>query len=356
MYTDIDIKEALRLPDTVLVDVRSENEYLTDTIPGAVNIPVLDNQDRAAVGLLYRQEGAEAALKLGISLVAPKLAEKLAAAPGMAPGRSLTVFCWRGGQRSQAMAGFFAGAGYPVYRLKGGYKAYRRYVLDYLENPNLLLRSIVLHGLTGVGKTDILERLAAKGLPVLDLEGLARHRGSVYGKIGLPPSPSQKAFESQIVLVLRRAAEQGYFLVECESRRIGNLLTPPLVLDFIRQGAKVLLYCSMAQRINRIRTVYAGDLDQNFAALQTATAALSRKLGKAKAAALDRLLLEKDYDQVIALILEQHYDPLYKYPCQPDDEYDLCVDTGDLEQATETVCRFAAGGGVPGVDPVQKGS
>ena len=351
MYTDIDIEEALQLRDTLLVDVRSENEYQEDTIPGAVNIPVLHNDDRAAVGLLYRQEGAEAALQLGISLVTPKLEEKLSAVAGLSPRRSLTVFCWRGGQRSQAMADFFAGAGYAVYRIKGGYKSYRRHVLDYLENRGLPLESIVLHGLTGVGKTDILKILAAKGLPVLDLEGLALHRGSVYGKIGLPPSPSQKAFESQITLVLKKATERGLFLVECESRRLGNLLAPPLIMDYIRQGKKVLAYCSPERRVKRIREVYAGSLDENITALQLGTAALTRRLGKVKVDELNRLILEKEYDKVIAFMLEFHYDPLYNYPCRPEDGYDLNVDTGNIEEAAETIYRFACGLGIQGADP-----
>ena len=356
MYIDVDIEEALRRRDTIFIDVRSENEYQNDTVPGAVNIPVLHNEDRAAVGLLYRHKGAEAALQLGISLVAPKLAEKLSAVEGLSASRSLTVFCWRGGQRSQAMADFFAGAGYTVYRVNGGYKAYRRYVSDYLENRRLPLESVVLHGLTGVGKTEILQRLSAKGLPVLDLEGLAQHRGSVYGKIGLPPSPSQKAFESQIVFVLKKAMEQGVFLVECESRRIGNLLTPPLIMDFIRQGAKVLLYCSMDRRISRIREIYAGNLDENITLLQSATAALARRLGKNKVDELNRLLSEKEYDKVIAFMLEHHYDPLYNYPCRPDDGYDLCVDTGNIEEATENIYGFVVNIGIQGKGERQKGS
>ena len=341
MYTDIDIKEALSLSGVLLVDVRSEEEYLRDTIPGAVNIPVLHNEEKAAVGLIYHREGAEAALKLGINLVTPKLAAKLAAVSDLSDGRALVVFCWRGGQRSDAMARFLAQEGYAVYRLIGGYKAYRRYVLEYLSNMALPLRSIVLHGLTGTGKTDILEKLAARGLPVLDLEGLARHRGSVYCKIGLPPSPSQKAFESQIVNVLEKAAEQGLFLVECESRRLGNLLTPQLVMDFIRQGAKVLLYCALPWRIKRIRDVYAGSLDENIAALQQGTAALSRMLGKAKVEELGLLLAEKEYDQVIAFMLEHHYDPLYNYPSRPEAGYELCVDTGCMEEAVEIIYGFA---------------
>ena len=342
LYIDIEISEALSLSSNLLVDVRSEGEYLTDTIPGAVNIPVLHDDERAAVGLTYRRDGADAALKLGYSLVEPKLTAKLSAVKNLAAGQTLTVFCWRGGQRSGAMADFFAQAGYQVFRIIGGYKAYRRYVLEYLDNPKKLLRCIVLHGLTGVGKTDVLTKLSEKGIPVLDLEKLALHRGSVFGKIGLPPSPSQKALESQIVQVLEKSASQGYFLVECESRKVGNLLVPPLVMDYIRQGVKVLLYCNMSQRIKRIKDVYAGSHDDNIAALQKATASLLRKLGRARVEELNNRLAEKEYDQVIAFMLEHHYDPLYNYPDCPAMGYDLCIDTGELDQAVELIYDFVS--------------
>ena len=337
MFKDINISEAMNLPNNLLVDVRSEAEYLHDTIPGAVNIPVLNNEERAAVGLTYHHEGPVAALKLGFSLVSPKLTAKLSTVQDLAGQRSLTVFCWRGGQRSYAMAQFFTQSGCDVYRITGGYKAYRRYVLDYLENRESAQRSIVLHGLTGVGKTDVLTRLSEKGLPVLDLEQMARHRGSVFGKIGLPPSPSQKAFESQIVRVLEESAHRGFFLVECESRKVGNLLTPGLVMDYIRRGVKILLYCGMEQRIKRIKDVYAGSHDDNVAALQKATASLTRLLGRTRVEELNERLVEKDYDRVIAFMLEHHYDPLYNYPCGPATGYDLCVDTDDIEKAAATI-------------------
>ena len=338
---DIEVAEALALADALPVDVRSEDEYLADTIPGAVNIPILHNEERAAVGLTYRQEGEAAAFELGLRLVAPQLEEKLRAAKNAACGRSLAVFCWRGGKRSKEVADFFSRAGLSVYRINGGYKAYRKHVLEFLERKDLPLRGIVLHGLTGVGKTQALTELAQRGLPVLDLEGIANHRGSVYGKIGLPPSPSQKAFESKIVALLKEAVPKGFFLVECESRRIGNLLTPPMVLDFIRQGARILLYCSPEQRIKRIHEIYAGFTDEHVAALQEATAGLRRQLGRARVEELNNWLQGKEYDRVIAFMLEHHYDPLYNYPAKPAAGYDLCVNTDDMAAAVDRIFRFA---------------
>lgn len=342
MYKNITIEETLELNEVLLVDVRSENEYLADTIPGAVNIPVLNNEERAAVGLAYHKEGSQQAVGLGWRLVAPKLAEKLAMVQRLAYGREIVVFCWRGGQRSESMALFLENAGLPVYRVTGGYKAYRQYVRNYLSQHKLPLRAVVLHGLTGVGKTDLLIRLAQRGVPVLDLEDLACHRGSVYGKIGLLASPSQKAFESNIVRLLKEACEQGYFVVECESRRVGNLIVPPLVMDFIRNDTRVLLYSSLENRVKRIRETYAAGLEANVLELQNATSALKKRLGAARVEKLNGWLEEKKFDQVISFMLQYHYDPLYKYPDKASDGYDLCVNTDDLAGAVKMTYEFVA--------------
>ncbi|OPX90937.1 MAG: tRNA 2-selenouridine synthase [Pelotomaculum sp. PtaB.Bin013] len=340
MFKDITLEEALELDEALLVDVRSENEYLTDTIPGAVNIPVLNNEERAAVGLTYHRDGTEQAVRLGLELVSPKLGDKLSAVDKLSRGRKVVVFCWRGGQRSELMALFLDTAGYPVYRIAGGYKAYRSYVNEYLSQQKLPLRAVVLHGLTGVGKTDVLNSLAQKGVPVLDLEGLARHRGSVYGKIGLPPSPSQKAFEGHIVQLLKKACGRGFFVVECESRRVGNLFVPPLVMEFIRHGERILLYTSFENRIKRIREVYAGGPGSSVIELQRATSSLVKRLGRARVEELNQLLAEKNFDHVISFMLKYHYDPLYNYPDSPCAGYDLCVDTADMENAVNIICEF----------------
>jgi len=342
MYTDITVEEALELDEALLLDVRSEKEYSEDTIPGAVNIPVLNSEERAAVGITYRKGGSAPALRLGLELVSPKLSEKLAAVEKVACGRKLVVFCWRGGLRSQFMASLLDNAGYQVYRVAGGYKAYRRYVNEYLNQQQLPLKAVVLHGLTGVGKTEVLARLGQNGIPALDLEGLARHRGSVYGKVGLPPSPTQKTFESWIVRYLRKACEKGFFVVECESRRVGNLLVPPLVMEFIRKGYRVLLYTSLENRVRRIREVYTIGPDNNKEELQQATASLVKKLGRARVEELNRLLAENEIDSVITYMLKYHYDPLYNYPDCPATGYDLCVDTSDMENAFNSIYNFVS--------------
>ncbi len=342
MVAEITIDEALKMKDALLVDVRSEGEYSEDTIPGAVNIPVLNNEERALVGTLYRSDGPVSARRHALELVAPKLPSKIAAVDSAGAG-DLVVFCWRGGERSRFMASVLDTMGYDVYRIIGGYKSYRRYVNEYLEKEELTQRAVVLHGLTGVGKTEVLELLGRKGLPVLDLEGLARHRGSAYGKIGLPPSPTQKAFESEIVKFLTSIDEKGIFIVECESRRVGNLLVPLPLMNAIRNGTRVLLYAPLAERVRRIRKIYTDGPGDNVEKLQEATSTLVKRLGRARVEELNRMLEDRNFEPVFTYLLTEYYDPLYKYPDEPSEEYSCSVDTSDVEKASDQILSFVSG-------------
>ena len=342
MIAEITINEAFKMDKALFVDVRSEDEYTKDTIPGAVNIPVLNNEERALVGTLYHREGAASSRRLALELVAPKLPGKIANVDNNVHDGELVVFCWRGGERSKFMASVLDTMGYNVYRISGGYKTYRRYVKEYLDKEELTQRAVVLHGLTGVGKTDVLKSLGQKGLPVLDLEGLAQHRGSVYGKIGLPPSPSQKAFESDIVRFLSSIEDEGKFIVECESRRVGNLLVPPPLMRSIKDGIRVLLYAPLANRVRRIRDIYTDGPGENVEKLQEATTSLSKKIGRSKVEELNRMLEERKFEPVFSFLLQKHYDPLYKYPEGPSEDFNLAVDTKDVEEASDLVFNFVA--------------
>ncbi|MDK2887205.1 MAG: tRNA 2-selenouridine synthase [Thermoanaerobacter sp.] len=340
MIKEINVTEALSLNDALILDVRSEGEYNEATIPGAVNVPLLDNVERALVGTVYKKEGPAQARKLGLELVSPRLARWVEAVDRLACGRRVVLFCWRGGLRSHFAASVLDTMGFAVYRILGGYKAYRRYVNSYLGVEELPLKAVVIHGLTGVGKTALLRRLAEEGLPVLDLEGLARHRGSVYGKIGLPPSPSQKMFEGFIVRDLMAAEKKGIFIVECESRRLGNLLVPAVILRAMERGYRVLLYDTLENRVRCICQEYTRGPQQNVPALQEATSALEKYLGARRVAELNQLLAREKFDQVFSFLLTRHYDPLYKYPAEPSPDYDLCVSTADMDEAVSRVKRW----------------
>lgn len=340
MYRDITVQEALALEDVLLIDVRSEGEYAEATIPGAINIPLLHDLERAMVGTTYRQDGPDAARRLGLKLASPQFTEKIKAVDRAAGGKKPVLFCWRGGERSRFMASLLNSMGYQAHRIAGGYKAYRGYVNDYLAREKIPLKAVVLHGLTGTGKTEVLQRLSSGGVPALDLEELARHRGSVYGKIGLPPSPSQKMFEGNIVSQLCKFENYGVFVVECESRRVGNLILPQSLMNSMAQGRRVLLYTSLQNRVDRIKEIYTRGPGHNVAELQKATASLARKLGHGRVAELNALLEEGDFDSVFSFLLTKYYDPLYKYPDGPSAEYDLSVETSDINNAALAVEKF----------------
>lgn len=340
MYQDISIKEALALNNVCLIDVRSEAEYQEATIPGSINIPILNNDQRSQVGTMYRKVGPDQAKELGWQLVGPKSAEIYEQYRKLARNQELVLFCWRGGLRSIYTAQFLSERGLPVKRIIGGYKAYRRYINQYLERESIPHRVIVLHGLTGVGKTDILARLAELNLPVLDLEGLARHRGSVFGKVGLPSSPSQKDFEALIVAKLRQAERKGVILVECESKRVGRLMVPMAIMNGMKKGYNILIYASLSNRVRRLNEIYTVGPGHNITELKECVSSLYKFLGHQKVEELNQLLDHQDFTAVTTDLLVNYYDPLYKYPAAPSDQYDLSVSGDNLDQAVDQISHW----------------
>ncbi|SHK64513.1 tRNA 2-selenouridine(34) synthase MnmH [Desulforamulus aeronauticus] len=333
----ISIEDALKLTNVRIVDVRSEAEFAEGSIPGAVNIPLFNNEERAQVGTTYKQIGTEEAKYLGLEIAGPKLSALYNKISSLGQDKDIVLYCWRGGMRSKYTTSILNMLGLKAARIQGGYKAYRRLINRYLDKPSIPHKSIVLHGLTGVGKTLILKKLQHLGLPVLDLEGIARHRGSAYGKIGLPASPSQKDFEANIVEILSGAERKGIILVECESRRVGKLIVPPAVMDSMTKGYRILLYASMQKRVERIIEDYTSGPDSNIESLQYSTSLLKKSLGNKMVEELNQKIAEKRFTEVIPHLLVHYYDPLYKYPDEPSDNYNLSVNCDDLDRATATI-------------------
>ncbi|MBM7868405.1 tRNA 2-selenouridine(34) synthase MnmH [Heliobacterium gestii] len=190
----ITIEKALSGEFGPLIDVRSEGEYTEATIPGAVNLPLLSNEERVRVGTIYRHQGPADAREIGLEITGPKLPEMYRKAQTIAGKGPAVLFCWRGGMRSKTTSTVLNLMGMETYRLEGGYKAFRRYVNEYLEQRLSAWPFLMLHGNTGVGKTEILSALAARGAGVIDLEAIAENRGSVFGHIGYDAIPSQQTF------------------------------------------------------------------------------------------------------------------------------------------------------------------
>ncbi|WP_027363774.1 tRNA 2-selenouridine(34) synthase MnmH [Desulfotruncus alcoholivorax] len=344
MYQDISIEDALKkMAEIPVVDLRSPGEFREATIPGALNIPLLDNVERAIVGTVHKHEGPGKARDVAMEILAPKLPAFVYSFKEIAPEKKVVIFCWRGGERSHFAASILDAMGFKIFRVTGGFKSYRKHVLQFFEREVLPYRAVVLHGLTGVGKTDVLLELQSQGFNVLDLEGLARHRGSVFGKIGQLPSPGQKMFEALIESELRLVKNNGFFLVECESKRIGKLIIPSSLFNTMSKGINILLYASVQARTERIKRDYSTGKDGNLAALEAAIKRLAKYIGNRKVVELIALLDNGKINKVIEFLLLNYYDPLYKYPDGPNNDYFLSVNTENLDMAVKEIACFMEG-------------
>jgi len=339
MHYDISIEEAFKKENVFFVDVRSPDEFAKDAIPSAVNVPILDNEQRAQVGRIYQELGPKEARFLAIKLVSPLLPEKIKTIGDLSAGKTIVVYCWRGGMRSKAMCEFLNLAGFPTLRLAGGYKSYRRYINNYFNDPPNF-NFIVLYGLTGVGKTEILEQLSIKGIPALNLEALAKHRGSVFGGIGLPNQPSQKKFETELYSVLNQHQASQYIFVEGESRKIGKLFIPEKIYAAILKGKKILLLDSIHNRVNRIIKEYMVESKHSIQEFETAIVSLQKRIGNSKTQELLEFLHTENYAELVKELLISYYDKLYRHPDNPNIEYDYCINGANIEDAVLQLDRF----------------
>jgi tRNA 2-selenouridine synthase len=295
-----------------VIDVRSEGEYGEDHIPGAINCPVLDNSERALVGTIYKQSSSFDAKRIGAALVSANIARHLRERLFDRPRswRPL-VYCWRGGGRSNALAHVLAQIGWRVGRLEGGYKAYRRAVIEDLDSLPKRFEWRVLCGLTGTGKSRLLRHLASAGAQVLDLEALAAHRGSVLGNMPDEPQPAQKMFESLLWKSLRTFDSSRPIFVEGESKKIGRIRVPDALIEAMWASECVVLDAAVPVRIELLKSEYAHYLtepDALCAQLDCLTALHGvETIGRWK-----QLARERAADALVEELLVRHYDPAYR--------------------------------------------
>ena len=294
-----------------IIDVRSEDEFAADRVPGAVNFPVLDNTERARVGTLYKQASPFEAKRVGAALVAANIARHLQHRYFDRPRewRPL-VYCWRGGTRSDAFAHVLHQVGWRASRLDGGYQAYRRAVVADLAELPRKFRWKVICGLTGTGKSRLLRALGEAGAQVLDLEALAAHRGSVLGNLPDAPQPSQKMFESLLWKALSGFDASRPVYVEAESRKIGTLRVPEAMIEAMWASECVVLEAPVEIRVALLKEEYS----HFFGNVDALTAKLQYLLPLHGHAVIDNwklLALAGRWDKLTVDLLARHYDPAY---------------------------------------------
>ncbi len=294
-----------------LIDVRSPAEFVEDHIPGAINCPVLDNEERQRIGTIYKQVNPFEAKKMGAALVAKNIARHIEQQFIDQPRDwKPLVYCWRGGNRSGSMAHILARIGWRAEQLEGGYKTYRRQVNTALTERMHPYSFHVVCGTTGSGKSRLLQTLAAEGAQVLDLEQLAAHRGSVLGHLPTEPQPTQKAFESRIWDTLRKFDESKIVFVESESKKVGNLRVPDALMENMRGSRCIALELSRPDRVRLLMEDYAHFV-RNPTFLNEQLNRLVDLHGRNKIAHWHELALSGNMERLVEELLADHYDPLY---------------------------------------------
>ena len=329
--------ETLLLSDTPLIDVRAPVEFEKGAFPAAVNLPLMNNKERETVGICYKEQGSKKALELGYRLVSGALKEERVKAwcDFVEANPNAVLYCFRGGDRSRISQEWLHEAGYTIPRIKGGYKAFRRFILDVLDDVGSSFTPLVLGGTTGSGKTLLLQKIEQS----VDLEGLAKHRGSAFGR-QIESQPTQIDFEHALARSLLGKINEGMreIVVEDESRKIGRREIPQALFSHLKEAPLVILDVPMEQRVETIKEEYVSRFQQQFSehfgeneglerwreTMQRSFNGIQRKLGGLRHDELLSLLYEaialqqktgdlNGHNLWIEALLREYYDPMYEY-------------------------------------------
>lgn len=303
------LADVLALGFDDIIDVRAPAEWAEDHIPGAISLPVLDDAERARVGTIYKQVSPFTARKVGAALVAKNAAAHLEGPLADKPGGwQPLVYCWRGGQRSGSFASILSQIGWRVEVVQGGYKSWRRLVVEALYDQPFAHRLMVLDGNTGTAKTEVLALLAARGVQVVDLEGLANHRGSLFGHMG--EQPSQKAFEGRLALALARLDPSRPVVVEAESAKVGECRLPPKLWRAMVTAPRISIEAPRAARAKYLVRAYA-DLVADVARLDAVVASLAPAHPREVIAEWRAMAAAGAFVDLAEGLMARHYDPRY---------------------------------------------
>jgi tRNA 2-selenouridine synthase len=310
-----------------VIDVRTPAEFADGHVPDAINLPLFSNAERATIGTTYSDSGRRAAMLEALDLVGPKMRSLVESAMQAADGDDLLMHCWRGGMRSESVGWLLSFFGYRVRRLRGGYKAFRRFARGSFARERPVR---ILGGLTGSGKTDVLHALHARGEQIIDLEGLARHRGSVFGGLGRGDQPTQQQFENDLALQLHALDPKRPVWIEDESRRIGDIGIPDALFDQMQTAPTLVLDVPDTARLDRLVDLY-GAFESGE--LHDALDYIRKRLGGLRTQQAHAAISTGHLRRACRIILN-YYDDAYQHGLEqrPDDVVDvLSVDTSDSD-------------------------
>ncbi|AEI51997.1 tRNA 2-selenouridine(34) synthase MnmH [Runella slithyformis] len=338
MIKTITINDFLPLAASVpLIDVRTPAEFDHGHIPGAFNLPLFSNEERVKVGTTYKQIGREAAILLGFDLTGSKWSGFIRRALEIAPDKKIGVHCWRGGMRSGAMAWALSLYGFDVYLIEGGYKSYRKWVVEQFALPSRLW---ILGGMTGSGKTRILHELRKKGEQIIDLEDLAQHQGSSYGSMNKLVQPTQEQFENNFAEQLKDLDRQRYIWLEDESLTIGRIFIPNPFWNQMKDAILINIIVSLDRRVSALAHEY-GELDKSF--LVECTERIHKRLGPLQTKQAVAAIREDRMEDFIRLVLV-YYDKTYSTGLakrKPEQLFSIELTTPEANINAEQILAFA---------------
>ncbi|MFD0710888.1 tRNA 2-selenouridine(34) synthase MnmH [Paenibacillus sp. GCM10027626] len=314
------------------VDVRSPSEFKLATIPGSINIPLFDDAERAEVGTIYKQVSIAAAKERGLEIVSAKLPAFIKTFTQL-PGKK-TVFCWRGGMRSKTTATLLSLMSIQVNQLSGGYRAYRQHVVEQLAAMSYTPRALLLQGHTGSGKTVILRRLGQAGHAVLDLEEMAGHRGSIFGEIGME-AHNQKMFDGLLLEQLLATKQQLVITMEAESRRIGKIVLPDIIMRKKESGMPIIIELPLGERVQQILQDYKPW--EHPAACSDAFQRIKSRIHTPVAHEIQACLNAENYEAAVELLLHYYYDPRYSYSISQHEQQAYHVKADNVDEAYRQV-------------------
>lgn len=332
------IKYEIGMKNIQWIDIRSPREFRTGTIPGAVNIPLFLDESYETVGTIYKQKGPAQAKRAAMKFVAdrlPEIYENFLAVEGA--GKPMAMFCARGGMRSLTLKNLLSNLGHDLERLEGGYKAYRQVIIDETQKACETAQMVVLHGMTGIGKTEILKALEGKGTHIVDIEGISHHRGSMLGRIGLPEQPNQREFEHFLLEKLLSANNEPVYL-EAESKRLGRNTLPESFFEAMRRGRHIDLTASMDFRKQVLIREYCVDdsyIDQMIEIMEN----FRKMMGHERVNYLQERLRNRDLEEVAEILMLEYYDPKYKHASRHV-TYDLSYEIQNISDAAEKILAW----------------